>query len=133
VDDDLAMLCQSCGLCCDGSLFGRVPLDGGGASAGRRLRVVAGGASFEQPCSALGEAGPGERRACAIYEERPRACRAFVCELHERHRREGGPLEPRLAMVRRTRELLARAHRDGPDSDVTELRRLLEAHFARAR
>ena len=120
---ELETLCKSCGLCCDGSLFGRVPLEPGERDAARknRLRVVASGASFEQPCAAF--AG-----TCRAYDDRPRACRAFVCRLHERHRLEGGPLEARLASVRRARELLAAARPDGPLDELTDL---LERDFAR--
>lgn len=123
--DQLGTLCLACGMCCDGSLFGRVPLEQDEVAAARknRLRVLPAGAAFEQPCSALGAS-----RACAVYAERPRACRAFVCLTYERHRLEGGPLEPRLALVRRAHELLARASRE----DHAELTELLDAHFARA-
>ena len=106
MDTDLARLCQSCGLCCDGSLFGRVGLQPEEVALARkmRLRVVESGKAFDQPCAAL-EADEGCR--CSIYRERPLACRNFACRLYDRHRREGGPLEPRLASVRRVRELLA--------------------------
>jgi Fe-S-cluster containining protein len=109
VDDELAMLCQSCGLCCDGSLFGRVRLEAEEVEPARkrRLRVLDSGKGFEQACSALaGLEGESGRRICSIYSARPRACRTFVCRLHERHRREGGPIEPRLVAVRRVRELV---------------------------
>jgi Fe-S-cluster containining protein len=80
--------------------------------------VIRDGKGFEQPCGAL------EDRSCAIYEARPSACRTFVCKLHEMHRVEGGPLEPKLAIIKRTRELLdARKHTD-------ELEELLR-HFDR--
>ena len=122
-EQELETLCSSCGLCCDGSLFGRVPLEPSEREGAKKnkLRVVASGASFEQPCGAF--AG-----TCRIYEERPRACRAFVCRLYDRHRREGGPLEARLASVRRARELLAAARPEGPLGELTEL---LERDFAR--
>jgi len=159
VREALATLCRACGLCCDGSLFGRVPL----ASAAeverakrRHLRVVPSGRSFEQPCAALvatatnrdegsgggardgaateagefparadlasgvgaSDAVPTAPRACAIYDDRPDACRAFVCILHEQHRREGGPLEARLATVHRARSLLARVEAIRDDNAV---------------
>jgi Fe-S-cluster containining protein len=131
--DDLALLCQQCALCCDGSLFGRVPLDASEVAAARRhrLRVVAGGASFEQPCAALEPSGPpgDERRGCSMYAERPLACRRFECVLYDRHRREGGPLEARLDVVRRVRALIAVALAGGGHD---ELARILETEFARA-
>jgi Fe-S-cluster containining protein len=106
VTSDLATLCQSCGLCCDGSLFGRVSLRESERDLARRhhLPLLGGGEAFGQPCPALhGET----ERTCSIYAERPQACARFTCKLYERHREEGGPLEPRLAAVRRVRELLA--------------------------
>jgi Fe-S-cluster containining protein len=134
---DLETLCQSCGLCCDGSLFGRVDLEPAEVLRARRnhLHVIGSGKAFEQPCAALRAiaAGADERRTCSIYGERPLACRRFTCRLHDRHRREGGPLEPRLAAVRRVRELLAglEASRRDPGI-VVELKRRLEEDFARA-
>jgi hypothetical protein len=142
MDAQLATLCRACRLCCDGSLFGRVPLEAHEVEPARahRLHVLADGRAFEQPCSALSPAG------CDAYDARPSACRHFVCRLYERHRREGGPLEPRLAAVERTRELLRRLHESGwrtsdfepggaaPRDDARafeELLRRLEEDFAR--
>ena len=128
---ELEALCRSCGLCCDGALFGRVELQPDEVEPARRhrLHVVAGGKAFEQPCSALvrrdGDA------VCAAYDERPRACRRFVCRLYERHRREGGPLEARLAAVARVRSLLASL--DGSREAPAELTQRLEEDFAEAR
>lgn len=102
--DELTTLCKSCGLCCDGSLFGRVDLTPEELPLARKNRLhVVNDRAFEQPCAALGVGN-----ACAIYDERPHACRRFTCRLYARHAREGGPLEPRLAIVRRARELLGR-------------------------
>jgi Fe-S-cluster containining protein len=117
-----------------------------------RLRVVAGGKAFEQPCVAL---GAGDDRACTVYAARPRACRVFVCRLHERHRHEGGPLGPRLAAVKRVRSLVAQLvamrltpadfegepatlrapHPEGAHAEraFRELGRRLEEDFARAK
>jgi len=74
--DDSA-LCRSCALCCDGTLFDNVRLGEDDLAAARRLRLpllVRGSqTSFTQPC-------PHSRdRSCGIYDERPGACRTFVC------------------------------------------------------
>jgi Fe-S-cluster containining protein len=100
-------------MCCDGSLFGRVDLEPDEVQSARkhRLRVLANAKGFEQPCSAL--ALFGSERRCAIYDERPISCRRFVCRLYERHEREGGPIEERLAVVRRVRALAARLETSG--------------------
>jgi hypothetical protein len=74
-----------------------------------------------------------------------------VCRLHDRFRREGGPIEPRLAAVYRVRHLLALLeasgfepadfeanrveHQPGGESlqvAYGDLMRLLEEDFARA-
>ncbi|MGH7440949.1 MAG: YkgJ family cysteine cluster protein [Polyangiaceae bacterium] len=153
MSEELEILCQSCGMCCDGSLFGRVDLEPGEMESARRHRLylVHGGKAFEQPCVALVPVGasPGGR-TCAIYAERPGSCRRFVCRLYDRHRREGGPLEPRLEAVRRVRALAADLEARGlapadfeaagpgsrPDEAAvrafTELTARLEEDFARA-
>jgi len=106
---DLARLCQSCGLCCDGSLFARVVLQPREVETARkhRLRVLGTGMGFEQRCAALETPGSVGERRCAIYDERPLSCRQFTCRLYERHRVEAGPIEARLAAVKRVRELVA--------------------------
>jgi len=136
---ELEALCGACGLCCDGSLFGRVGLDPGELEGALRARlpVVQNGRSFEQPCPALKRAGDDSTRVCSIYHERPAACRRFVCRLYDRHDRQGGPLEARVASVRRVRELLAAVEGAGAPagietSTLREVARHLEADFARA-
>jgi Fe-S-cluster containining protein len=158
--DELTALCGACGLCCNGSLFGRVPLAAEEVAAARRrrLRVLRDGRAFEQPCTALvrdlAAAGADDAHACAIYDERPNACAAFECRLYVRHRSEAGALETRLAAVRRVRELVALLDAEGIsaadfDGDAgairargaegarlveafAELSRRLEEDFARA-
>jgi hypothetical protein len=136
LEADLATLCRSCGLCCDGSLFGCVPLEPEEVLGARRvhLQVLPRGNAFEQPCSAL--ATLGAERTCSIYEGRPRACRAFTCRLYERHRRDGGPLEARLESVRRVRALLGlletTTDEEARRGAVAELMRRMEEDFARA-
>jgi Fe-S-cluster containining protein len=124
---ELEVLCVSCGLCCDGSLFGRVMFEPDELAPKKRLHLIASGRGFDQPCGAL-----DEDRTCAIYDERPRACRRFICKLHDRHRREGGPLEARIAIVKRVHELLR--HRAALSTDdAAALARLVEENFERFR
>jgi hypothetical protein len=132
-ESDLATLCKACGLCCDGSLFGRVALEPDELEAARknRLPLVRDGSAFEQPCTSY------VQNACTCYDERPRACRRFVCRLYERHEREGGPLAPRLDAVKRVHELLDRVRALGPEKARStpffdELVQRLEEDFARA-
>jgi Fe-S-cluster containining protein len=106
-DLELTALCQSCGLCCDGSLFGRVRLESSDVDSARRHRllVVANGKSFEEPCTALVKRDTHQH--CSIYAERPESCRRFVCELYAGQVREPASLDDRLALVRRAKALLA--------------------------
>lgn len=130
---ELEALCLACGLCCDGSLFGRVGLEPAEVlpARARGLSVLSDGRAFEQPCRALTEEPRG--RGCAAYADRPAACRRFVCRLHEIHRREGGPLGPRLAVVADARRRLAAVAAGGAsDAEVRALGDLLEEAFARA-
>lgn len=118
-------LCRACGLCCDGSLFGRVPLTEREVEVARRLRLpVVGGKALAQPCAAF-------HGDCEVYEDRPAACRAFVCALAAR---EAQPMIERLSIVARTKELLSRLAREGrlsPD-DLAELAQRVNGDFARA-
>lgn len=109
-------------MCCDGTLFGRARLEPEEVALAKknRLQIVANEGSFDQPCSALADG------RCTVYEERPQACRKFVCRLHERLRIEGGDLEPYLVRVRRARELLVHL-----DESSEELIALMDADFAR--
>lgn len=71
-------LCQRCGLCCDGTLFSRVPV---GVSeqvddAGLHLIKGSNGLRFVPLCCAKLEG-----TACGAYLQRPQACRAFECRL----------------------------------------------------
>jgi len=80
-DPDLASaLCLSCGLCCDGTLFCKVPVVRGDnviALEARGLTIVPDGEEsvFHQPCPCLHD------KKCGIYLERPTVCRGFACKL----------------------------------------------------
>jgi len=75
-------LCQSCGLCCDGTLFDLVKLEatddpGKLKSLGLPVKVSRGlapVARFPQPCAAL-----CADRSCRVYRDRPWQCRVFEC------------------------------------------------------
>ena len=75
--DAVGELCQRCALCCDGSLFTRVPI-GVDEVVDARLQLVTnerGGRHLPQPCRAL------HALRCDAYEVRPLACRRFECLL----------------------------------------------------
>ena len=73
-------LCIRCGFCCDGTLFGHVPItDEEAASLPPPLEVVAPEGkrtrlAFLQPCAAFGV-------DCTVYEARPHTCRRYRCAL----------------------------------------------------
>jgi len=136
IEAELGALCRSCGLCCDGSLFGRGTLEPEELAGARkhRLHVIPRGSAFEQPCSALAKLEA--QYACSIYADRPRSCRAFTCRLYDRQRRDGGPLEARLESVRRVRALLESLETTTDEEALrdahAELTRRMQEDFARA-
>lgn len=68
--------CQSCNLCCDGTLFNEVWVsEDEGAVLQDRFQLVraAGKLGFAQPCPHSKPTG------CACYRERPLVCREFRC------------------------------------------------------
>lgn len=85
-------LCLSCGFCCDGTLFDRVPLSEGDDVRIRQwLHVAPQDHHGTQPCCAL------EGTRCRIYDARPRTCRRFRCLLLEAH--DAGEVSEREARV----------------------------------
>lgn len=76
----LQNLCQSCGLCCDGTLFESVDLDLQDAtilreSAGTQLQLSENKKYFHQPCVAY------QNKSCVVYLARPQACQRYSCKL----------------------------------------------------
>lgn len=105
----LEALCQSCGLCCDGSLFTRVPLGVGEIVPELSLRVVTneqGGRHVPQRCAAL--CGT----VCQVYGQRPLACRRYECLLFGALREGEVSLDGAVAVVRRAQALVAEAGSD---------------------
>jgi hypothetical protein len=80
-------LCKSCGLCCDGSLFGKVPLrpnedDSVLRSLGVPIIDTANERFFKQPCPSY------EGKLCNIYLQRPQTCCDFKCLLLRRYEQQ---------------------------------------------
>jgi uncharacterized protein len=95
-------LCLSCGFCCDGTLFNRVPLaEGDDPSLRARLRVLDGQHHGVQPCPAL------EGVVCQVYEKRPLACRRYRCLLLEARDAGEVSLEGAVQIVEQTKALRA--------------------------
>lgn len=114
-------LCLSCGFCCDGTLFNRVPLlDDERARLGPLLQVPPGRAHGVQPCPAL------EGTCCRVYAERPLTCRRYRCLLLEAHDADEVSLAGAEALVARGRELretLARALEQPANGATVDLAR----------
>lgn len=122
----LEALCQSCGLCCDGSLFTRVPLGLSEKVPEVKLRVVTnefGGRHFPQRCAAL------EGTVCQVYAERPLACRRYECLLFSALREGEVSLPESLAVVCRAQGLVQAARTDA--SRGAERDDYLTFHFGR--
>ncbi len=108
----LEALCQSCGLCCDGSLFTRVPLGVDEVVPHDALAVVTnekGGRHVPQRCAAL------SGTVCQVYGQRPLACRRYECLLFGALR-EG---EVSLGEARRGHQRLDASQRSERDEFLT--------------
>ncbi len=122
----LEALCQACGLCCDGSLFSRVPLGVEERVPEGALAVVTndrGGRHVPQRCAAL--AGT----VCQVYAQRPRACRRYECLLFGALREGEVSLSEAVDVVQRAQGLVAAARVD-PDRRA-EREEFLSFHFGR--
>ena len=96
-------LCQSCGLCCDGTLFSGVSLQASELPWARRVRLTVidetGARSFPQPCACF------DGLNCGEYADRPTACRTFRCRLLIGVESGETSLESALAKVNAARTL----------------------------
>ncbi len=122
----LEALCQSCGLCCDGSLFTRVPLGVDEVVPHDALAVVTnekGGRHVPQRCAAL--AGT----VCQVYAQRPLACRRYECLLFGALREGEVSLGEAIDVVHRAQALVATARLDA--SQRSERDEFLTFHFGR--
>lgn len=112
-------LCLSCGMCCDGTLFNvaAVTLEEAARLEGRvnlsenRLRI-------RQPCPAL-----QRDNGCAVYTERPHACRHFRCTVLQQLERgqlsEAEAHESIAEVLARRRALAQLVHAERPQLAVT--------------
>ena len=103
---DGARLCGSCGLCCDGTIFDGVPIDGSLLADARSralpIAVRPGGPELRQPCPHHGADG-----LCAVYAARPAECARFECALLRRLRAGDVTDDDALARVAEARALAA--------------------------
>jgi len=98
-------VCRACGLCCDGTLFSRVPLEPAEILAmsdlGFGIVHVSHPAYFTQPCSKC------VGGSCSVYALRPQNCREFRCRLLQRLEAGELSVENALALVKRAISLAA--------------------------
>ncbi|OJH35501.1 YkgJ family cysteine cluster protein [Cystobacter ferrugineus] len=102
----LSTLCQHCGLCCDGTLFTHVPLQGTEAAPLRALGLPVkeredGTSVLPQRCAAL------DGRHCTAYAARPEGCRRYHCQLFSALSEGEVSLPEALAVVDGAHALLA--------------------------
>jgi Fe-S-cluster containining protein len=123
---DLELLCQACGLCCDGTLFTRVPLAPDELVPEAALGVVrtdTGARHVPQRCAAL------SGTVCRVYAQRPLACRRYECLLFGALCGGEVSLPEAVTVVQRAQALAARARLDA--TLVPEREEYLRFHFGR--
>ena len=111
-------LCLSCGLCCDGTLFGQIRVDAAEPvevfrAAGIRITPDRGGEGYELPLPCL----RFENGRCQTYGCRPAICSSYRCRLLRRVEAGKMTLQEAKGIVQSAREKRRR------------LRSLLDRHF----
>jgi Fe-S-cluster containining protein len=122
----LEALCQSCGLCCDGSLFTRVPLGVDEVVPEAALGVVTnerGGRHVPQRCAAL------SGTVCQQYAARPLACRRYECLLFGALREGEVSLDEAVSVVGKAQEHVTRARIEPSHAGARD--EFLTFHFGR--
>lgn len=105
-------LCQACGFCCNGMLFGGLRLTADEARDAGRVKLPVfqdeGGPTLLLPC-------PAHVGACTIYADRPAICRTYQCHLVDRLEQGDIDFESALLRVERLRGLAdtIRPHLEG--------------------
>jgi Fe-S-cluster containining protein len=93
-------ICQSCGMCCDGTLFGRTRLNPPVVNPkwpSHVIRSISGDGILKQPCSAF------QNGLCGIYTSRPKVCQEFECKLLEEYASGAITSDEALEIIRNTK------------------------------
>jgi hypothetical protein len=90
---------MTCGLCCDGTLFGHVHLKPEDevaplAACGIKILLNSNSSAFKQPCAAF------KSYTCSIYADRPHNCRDFQCVLLKRFKANAISQTEALKLIR---------------------------------
>lgn len=125
-DQSASALCTACGMCCNGSLFRKVPFreDERGFVESLELEIHEGKRpGFLLPCPKLDDA------TCTIYPDRPSRCDEFACKLLKRFKAEEIGWDDATDIVRQARELRERIAAVDPAA-TTVVHRLRDDHMA---
>ena len=101
-------LCLSCGFCCDGTLFGSVPLKAADVlvplqAGGIEIQTKGNEQHFTQPCAAY------RQGCCQVYTNRPASCRKYRCQLLRKYESEAvswAEAQQRIGRVQTLKETL---------------------------
>lgn len=121
-------LCVGCGMCCDGTLYGRARVSPGEESriADAGLELVEGQDKtyFRLPCRFF---GCGQ---CTIYEDRFDVCRTFTCALYRRLDADEVTPEKARSIVNMALELRGKVTAAFPEAGVHRNRQALRIELS---
>ena len=127
-------LCLSCGFCCDGTLFGQVPLKADDflvplQAGGIQIQTKGTESFFKQPCTAY------QQGCCQVYTGRPASCQKYRCQLLRKYERGAvswAEAQQRIGRVQTLKESLrtelARIVPDGNRMSVVAILSLVPTH-----
>jgi len=121
-------LCQLCGVCCRGAFFRYALISDAEEAMLRAKGIPTSVRRNGQKAIRLGCAGQ-HGTLCSIWQERPRACEAYFCQLAFRLRDGLVTAEQAVAAVRQTQELLARIEADLPPAVEGDSPSLMERAY----
>lgn len=130
-------ICQACGICCDGTLFGQADIDSSGPDPSwpaEVIRSVSDGKKLPQPCPAY------QKQLCVIYSSRPKICVDFSCILLKEYSSGTISLQEALSTIQTTRgyqsafneaisEVITREANSSPDRLFGQFRSLFKKEF----
>jgi Fe-S-cluster containining protein len=122
-------LCVGCGMCCDGTLYGRARVSPGEeprvAGAGLELVEGADRTYFRLPCHFFGCG------RCTIYEDRFDVCRTFTCALYRRQEAREITPEKARSIVDQALALRSKVTAAFPEAGVHRNRQQLRGRLAK--
>ncbi len=114
-----AALCLACGLCCVGVVHTHVPLGADEMELARKLYLHVDmfeeGLGFHLPCPCYREG------RCSAYDQRPRACVNYQCELLQRCLQGEMNLDEAMSIVAQAKTLLDALQAEMPGGSAMPL------------